>query len=153
MPTTLPTASRATTNPTRPGTTRASDTTKGLLAGAGMPERSASVPRERVFIGGTRFDLADRVSIIRKVTDVLYEFAPRAASLARGAFGAVTFVGLLGPGLRLPQWLLNLSPLTLVGNPPERPVDSTSLAVLSWAASLLSAAAFVGFRRRSVPQG
>ena len=83
---------------------------------------------------------------------MLYGFAPRAFTLAWVAFGAATVVGLLGPGLRLPPWLMDLSPLTLVGNPPEGHVDSTSLAVLVLAAALLFATAFVGFRHRRVPQ-
>ncbi len=84
---------------------------------------------------------------------LLFGIAPRAFVLAWAAFGAITFIGLLGSGLQLPQWVLDLSPLTHVGNPPEGDVDNVALVWLALAAVVLTAAAFVAFRQRRVPQG
>jgi len=91
--------------------------------------------------------------VIAAVAVLLYGFVPRAFALAWAAFGAVTFIGLLGSGLQLPDWVLNLSPLTHVGKPPVDDINITALAWLGLVAALLASAAFAGFRRRRVPQG
>ena len=90
--------------------------------------------------------------VIAAVAVLLYGFVPRAFALAWAAFGAVTFIGLLGSGLQLPDWVVNLSPLTHVGKPPLDAIDTTALAWLGLAAALLASAAFTGFRRRRIPQ-
>ncbi|WP_426566228.1 hypothetical protein ACPPVT_06655 [Angustibacter sp. McL0619] len=77
----------------------------------------------------------------------------RAFGVAWAAFGAITFIGLLGSGLQLPDWALNLSPLTHVGRPPLDDIDATALAWLGLVAALLASAAFAGFHQRRVPQG
>ena len=91
--------------------------------------------------------------VIAAVAVLLYGFVPRSFALAWAAFGAVTFIGLLGSGLHLPDWVLNLSPLTHVGNPPVDDIDTTALVGLCLLAAVMGSAAFVGFRRRRVPQG
>jgi ABC-2 type transport system permease protein len=91
--------------------------------------------------------------VIAAVAVLLYGLVPRAFALAWAAFGVVTFIGLLGAGLQLPDWVVNLSPLTHVGKPPLDNVDTTALAGLAGVAALLGAAAFAGFRQRRVPQG
>jgi ABC-2 type transport system permease protein len=90
--------------------------------------------------------------VIAAVAVLLYGFVPRAFALAWAAFGAVTFIGLLGSGLQLPDWVLDLSPLTHVGRPPVDAIDPTALAWLALAAALLASAAFTGFRRRRIPE-
>jgi ABC-2 type transport system permease protein len=91
--------------------------------------------------------------VVAGVAVLLYGLAPRAFPLAWAVFGAVTFIGLLGSGLQLPQWVLDLSPLTHVGNPPEGEIDSVALAWLTFLATVITVVAFAGFRRRRVPQG
>ena len=90
--------------------------------------------------------------VIAALAALLYGVVPRAFAVAWAAFGAVTFIGLLGSGLKLPDWLLNLSPLTHVGKPPLDVVDANALVWLGLTAALLGAAAFAGFRLRRVPQ-
>ena len=91
--------------------------------------------------------------VIAAVAVLLYGLIPRAFVLAWAAFGAVTFIGLLGSGLQLPDWVLKLSPLTHVGKPPVDAVDTAALAWLGVLASAMAWAAFIGFRGRRVPQG
>lgn len=91
--------------------------------------------------------------VVAAIAVLLFGLAPRAFPLAWSAFGAVAFVGMLGSGLQLPDWLLNASPLTHVGNPPVDDVDVKALAWLGLVASAMLSAALVGFRRRRVPQG
>ena len=82
--------------------------------------------------------------VIAAVAVLLYGFIPRAFALAWAAFGVVTFIGLLGSGLQLPAWVLNLSPLTHVGKPPVDAIDTTALA---WLVTGGGPSGFSGVRR------
>lgn len=83
----------------------------------------------------------------------IFGLRPRALPLAWAVLAGTTAVAILGPGLKLPRWLLDLAPLTHVGSPPTTPVPATALAALVVVAAALVAVGFVGFRRRGVPQG
>ena len=65
----------------------------------------------------------------------------------------MTFIAFLGPGLKLPQWVLDLSPTTHVGNPPAGAIQTGALTVMTGVAIALMAIGFAAFRRRGVPQG
>jgi len=82
----------------------------------------------------------------------LFGLRPRAFPAGYAVFAVVSFIALLGPGLKLPKWLLDLSPTTHVGNPPLGTVEALPLVVLGAIAAVLGVAAAVGFRRRGVPQ-
>ncbi len=83
----------------------------------------------------------------------LFGARPRALTVAWAAFAFAAFVALLGPGLDLAGWVLDLSPTTHVGHPPLGTVRALPLVVLGAIAAVLGMAAAVGFRRRGVPQG
>lgn len=93
------------------------------------------------------------VLVVAGVAAALFGIAPRAYALAWAAFGAVAFIAFLGAGLQLPTWLLDVSPTTHVGTPPQGPVSGTGLLGLGVVAAVLLVASVVGFRRRSVPTG
>ncbi len=82
----------------------------------------------------------------------LFGLWPRALPVAWAVVAFVAFIALLGPGLRLPRWLLDLAPTTHVGNPPLGTVEAGPLVVLGVIAAILAAATAVGFRRRGLPQ-
>ena len=102
---------------------------------------------------GAGFAFLPAVLVVAGVAVVLFGAAPRAYAAAWAAFGLVTFVALLGAGLQLPQWVLDLSPTTHVGTPPQTHVTALPLLVLALVAGALVAVGFVGFRRRLVPRG
>jgi ABC-2 type transport system permease protein len=104
------------------------------LLGAGL----AYVPAELVFAGAGV---------------ALFGLAPRAYAVAWFGFGAAAFIALLGQGLHMPQWLLDVSPTTQIGNPPLGAVDALSLIVLTLLAAVLAAVGFRSFRHRLIPQG
>lgn len=83
----------------------------------------------------------------------LFGVLPRGYVAAWGAFGLVAFIAFLGAGLQLPQWLLDVSPTTHVGAPPQGAVAGPALVVLVLVAVALTAAGVLGFRRRDVPRG
>jgi ABC-2 type transport system permease protein len=59
---------------------------------------------------------------------------------------------LLGPGLKLAQWVLDLAPTTHVGNPPVGKVDSGGLTALAIATIALVLVGLIAFRRRDIPR-
>ena len=82
----------------------------------------------------------------------LFGLWPRALPAAWAVVALAAFIAFLGPGLKLPGWVLDLAPTTHVGNPPLGTVEAPSLVVLGAIAAALWVAAAVGFRRRGVPQ-
>ncbi len=82
----------------------------------------------------------------------LFGLRPRALPLAWAVLAFVAFVAFLGSGLKLPGWLLDLSPTTHIGNPPLGTVEALPLVVLGAMAAVLGAVAVIGLRRRGVPQ-
>ena len=73
-------------------------------------------------------------------------------TLACAAYAAVAFVAFLGPGLQLPQWVLDVAPTTHVGNPPLDAVSVSGLIGLGALATVLAVVGLLGFRRRDIPQ-
>ncbi len=83
----------------------------------------------------------------------VFAVRPRWFGLAWAGYAVVAFIAFLGPALRLPGWLLDVSPTTHVGNPPLGPVPGAALVWLLAVSTALLVAAFLGFRRRGIPQG
>jgi len=102
---------------------------------------------------GAGFAYLPAVLVVAGLAVALFGLVPRAYVVAWGAFGAVAFIAFLGEGLQLPQWVLDISPTTHVGAPPQGDVETTALVVLSVVAVALVVAGFAGFRRRFVPAG
>ena len=82
----------------------------------------------------------------------LFGLLPRALPAGWVVVAFVAFIAFLGPGLKLPDWVLDLSPMTHAGNPPLGTVEAVQLVVLVAIAVVLGIAAAAGFRRRGVPQ-
>jgi ABC-2 type transport system permease protein len=81
---------------------------------------------------------------------VLFGLAPRAIGVAWVVFGALAFIGFLGPLLQLLDWVYNLSPLEHI---PRMPVAGFSLApivALTGIAATLVGAGLAGFQRRDI---
>ncbi len=83
----------------------------------------------------------------------LYGLRPRLFWVAWAGYSVMTFIALLGPGMRLRQWVIDLSPTTHVGNPPAGAIQTSALTEMTVVAVSLMAVAFIAFRRRGVPQG
>lgn len=82
----------------------------------------------------------------------LFGLRPRGFWLAWAGFAVVTFIALLGPGLKLAQWALDLAPTMHVGNPPLGTAEAGNLATLAMVAIALVLAGFMAFRHRDVPR-
>jgi ABC-2 type transport system permease protein len=87
------------------------------------------------------------------VTAALVGWLPHATGVAWGALAFVTVVALFGTVLRLPVWLLDLSPLTHAPNVPAEDWSARAVAALTLIGTALIAAGLGGFRRRDITSG
>jgi len=132
----------------------AAGTVTGLVYGLSNSGRSA---------GGTGHEtvrgLADAamqlpaIAVLAGLTLALYGLAPRLWAASWGALGVCALVSLVGAGLDLSHWLLDVSPFTHTGRGPGGSVAALPLVVLSLVALVLAAAGLAGLRRRDIPSG
>ena len=87
------------------------------------------------------------------VAALLYGLIPRLAVATWGLFAGLIFVGSLGPLLKLPDWLFQLSPLEHVPRLPAAGFEVTPELVLTAIAAALIAVGLAGFRRRDLSSG
>ena len=104
----------------------------------------------RILAAGAAYLPAELV--VGSLALAIFGLWPKGLPVAGAAVGVVAFIAFLGPGLRLPPWVLDLSPTTHVGNPPVGNSGGLPLVVLGAITAILAAAAAIGFRRRGVPQ-
>ncbi|MGV8965775.1 MAG: ABC transporter permease [Cellulomonas sp.] len=122
-----------------------------LLAAATAWSMNAGLQLGRVVGAGAAYLPAEL--LVGALALALFGLRPRAFPVGWAAFAVVAFIAFLGPGLKLPGGVLDVSPTTHVGNPPLGTVEALPLVVLAAIAVVLAVAAAIGFRRRGVPQG
>lgn len=122
-----------------------------LLAATMAWSTGTSMDLGRVVSAGAAYIPAEL--LVGGVALALFGLWPRLFAASWAAVALVAFIAFLGPGLRLPSWMLDLSPATHVGYPPLGAVEALPLVVLSAIAAALGLAAALGFRRRDVPRG
>lgn len=83
----------------------------------------------------------------------LYGLRPRLLWVSWAGYAVITFIALLGPGLKFSQWILDISPTTHVGIPPIGPIHGGQLLVMGAVTVGLMIVGVVAFRRRDLPQG
>ncbi|GAA3452432.1 exporter of polyketide antibiotics [Dactylosporangium matsuzakiense] len=82
----------------------------------------------------------------------LFGLWPRGYALAWAAYATTTFLALLGPGLHLAQWAIDLAPAAHIGHPPAGPVDTGSLVALGGVTLALALVGVIAFRHRDIPR-
>jgi ABC-2 type transport system permease protein len=111
---------------------------------------SAEDPGELPRLLGASLAYAPALWVFIGLGAALFGVVPRFVGVAWGLLGALAFVEFLGPLLRLPDWVFDLSPLEHV---PRVPVDQFSAVpalILTVIAGALVAVALVAFRRRDL---
>lgn len=122
----------------------------GLGAGAADAFNSNDAGRVPELLGSS-LAFVPAVWVLSGAAVALYGLVPRAAAAAWGLLGGVWLVGLLGPLLSLPDWVMDLSPFTHVPLVPAADLEVTPLIALTAIAAALVGVGLVGFRRRDVP--
>jgi ABC-2 type transport system permease protein len=90
------------------------------------------------------------VLVLSGVAMALFGLLPRLTPASWAALAASAFLVLLGPLLRLDQWLLDLAPFSHIPKVPGADVSATPLAWLLAVTAALVAAGLTGFRRRDL---
>lgn len=81
----------------------------------------------------------------------LFGWLPRLQPVVWAVFAIAAVIGYMGPGLDLPDALVEWSPFGLVGNVPAESLDVTGALVAGGLGLALIALGFVGVVRRDVP--
>lgn len=119
----------------------------GLSFGLAGGDPSRQVPR----LLGAAFAQWPAVLAVTAVAALLFGLVPEfcvAGGWAALALAAVLV--LLGPTLRLAQWVQDISPFTHAPKLPGGTVSAAPLAWLACAAMVLAAVGLVGLRRRDI---
>lgn len=106
----------------------------------------SSVPR----LFGAAIVYAPAMWLMAGLALIAFGFAPRLVNVAWGVVAGLVVIGLLGEVLRLPDWLLKLSPFERTPALPAADVSVEPLAVLTLLAAVLVLGGLGGLRRRDV---
>ncbi|QNS05453.1 ABC transporter permease [Streptomyces xanthii] len=90
------------------------------------------------------------VWVLGAVAALLYGLAPQAAPAGWAVAGAALLLGWLGPALKLPQAIMNLSPFGHLPKLPGGTMDWPPVLVLTGLAAVLVAAGLAALRRRDL---
>ncbi|MFE1950676.1 ABC transporter permease [Streptomyces sp. NPDC059524] len=90
------------------------------------------------------------VWVLGAVAALLYGLAPQAAPAGWAVAGAALLLGWLGPALKLPQAVMNLSPFGHLPKLPGGTMDWPPVLVLTGLAAVLVAAGLAALRRRDL---
>jgi ABC-2 type transport system permease protein len=124
-------------------------TTAGL--GAAMPYAAAigdagQIPR----LVGAALTYLPAIWLLVGVATALYGLVPRAYPAAWVALVACFVIGFLGQVLKLPHWVIELSPFQHTPHVPAAPLAIAPLATMLAITVALGAVGIIGFRRRDV---
>lgn len=89
--------------------------------------------------------------LLAGVSVALFGWLPRAQPAVWAVFAVAVVLAYMGPGLDLPQALIDWSPFGLVGNVPSEDVDVTGSLVAGVGGLVLLALGTLGLVRRDVP--
>jgi len=91
------------------------------------------------------------VAVFLGTAVLLLGLRPEVTRLGAGGFAVgALFVSVFGPTMKLPSWVLDLSPFHHLASVPATPVDWTTTVVLLVLAAALLGAGFVGYSRRDL---
>jgi ABC-2 type transport system permease protein len=119
----------------------------GLAYGWRAGDPGTALPR----LLGAAFAQLPAVLAVAAVAAALFGLLPESCVAAGwAALGLAAVLVLLGPTLRLTQWVQDISPFTHVPKLPGGPVTAAPLVWLSAVAVMLTAVGLLGLRRRDI---
>jgi ABC-2 type transport system permease protein len=121
----------------------------GLGVGVGYGFGGGDLGRLPALVGDA-VAYAPALWLVVGLTVALVGLAPRAVVLAWAFLAVCLVVGLLGRVLKVPGWLMALSPFQHVPQLPAADLSIMSLAVLTAIAAALTWAGLAGLRRRDI---
>ena len=123
----------------------------GLTAGLAYGLRTGDVATQLPRLVGAALAQVPAAWLMAGIAVALFGLAPRmAASAGWATLGVIALLTLVGPTLRLPQWVMDISPFTHL---PRLPGGSFTVSPLLWLAGIavvLAVAGLAGLRRRDL---
>jgi len=123
----------------------------GLLAGLAYGLRTGDVATQLPRLVGAALAQVPAAWLMAGIAVAATGLAPRmAVPVSWTALGVFALLTLVGPTLRLPRWVMDISPFTHV---PRLPGGSFTVSPLLWLAGiavLLAVAGLAGLRRRDL---
>ena len=119
----------------------------GVTHGLNVHDVGGALPG---LLGGTLVQLP-AVWILSAVTVLVFGLVPRTTALAWVALALCVLIGLVGQGLGLSQWVLDISPFTHLPKLPGGHVTALPLIVLLVLGAAGTVVGLTGFRRRDLP--
>ncbi|TDP95181.1 ABC-2 type transport system permease protein [Labedaea rhizosphaerae] len=124
----------------------ASGLTMGLAHGLNVHDVGGQLPG---VLAGAVVQLP-AVWVLASIAVLFFGVLPRASMAAWVALVLCMVLSLVGPAVRLDQWLLDLSPFTHVPHLPGGAANALPVVVLVVIAAVLAAGGLAGWRRRDV---
>lgn len=121
----------------------------GLGLGVGFALVTSDTDRIGPFTGAV-VSLAPAVLLLSAIARLLYGVAPQRANLAWLPLLFCVVVMMFGTALRLPGWLVAVSPFRHLASAPAEPVDWTHFAVVLAVALVVGGVGVLAFDRRDV---
>ena len=103
----------------------------------------------RLTLAGVAYLPAELVML--GIAAVAFGWYPKALSGVWGYYAVVAFLAFLGNAINLPSFIVDLSPTTHVGNPPQGSVETIGLIVMACLATLLISLSLRSFHTRDIP--
>ena len=123
----------------------------GVLAGLAYGLRTGDVATQLPRLVGAALAQVPAAWLMAGIAVAATGLAPRmAVPVSWTALGVIALLTLVGPTLRLPQWVMDISPFTHV---PKLPGGSFTVSPLLWLAGIavvLAVAGLAGLRRRDL---
>lgn len=119
---------------------------EGLVHGLSVGDVGGQLPR---VLAGALVQLP-ATWVVTGIAVALFGLLPAAVAASWAAVVVFLLLGQFGPMLRLPQWLIDLSPFTHVPKIPGAEVTVWPIAALTGVAVVLTVAGLAGFRRRDI---
>jgi len=123
----------------------------GLVQGLAYGLRSGDVARQLPRLLGAALAPVPAAWLMAGIAVALFGLAPRlAVGAAWTVLGVITLLTVVGPTLRLPQWVMDISPFTHVPKLPGGSFTPVPLLWLTGVAVALTVAGLIGLRRRDL---
>lgn len=122
----------------------------GVLAGLGYGLRGNDVGTQLPRVLVAALVQVPAAWVIAAIAMALFGLFPGLTQVGWAALVVCFLIGQVGSALRLPQWVLDISPFTHTPKLPGGALDGAPIGWLLVVSAVLAAAGLIGFRRRDI---
>lgn len=122
----------------------------GVLAGLGYGLRTGGIGTQLLAVLAGALVQVPAAWVVAAVAVALFGLVPAATQAGWAVLVLCVLLGQLGPTLRLPQWVMDVSPFTHAPKLPGGTVSGVPIGWLLVVTALLATVGLIGFRRRDI---